>query len=59
VHIFTEINANYIVCGGLFQRIVTTVTSVDKIRFVEAVNFYVVSFMTERDQRHERDKLRT
>jgi hypothetical protein len=63
VHIFTEINSNFIAeqkeCGGLFRRHVTTVSSADESRLAEAANFYVVRYLTGSDQRYERDKLRT
>ena len=63
VHIFTEINPNFIVeqkeCGGLFHRFVTTVSSADESRLVEAANVYVVRYRTGSDQRYERYKPRT
>jgi len=62
VHIFTEINPNFNAkqkCGGLFHRLVTTVSSADEILLAEAANFYVVRYGTGSDQRYERDKART
>jgi hypothetical protein len=44
VHIFTEINPNFIVeqCGGQLHHLVTIVSSVYVIRLAEAADFYVV-----------------